>query len=212
VIKDNNIFWNNFNYFLPESRVKTVSNGLGEIAPGVILQYPTGIGVALFGADGWTIKDNDIFGNFMWGVAMFSDPIGNDGDDAISRNNQVIDNEMGRNGTDTNGHYDLWTDGSGSGNCFEGNDSETKAPDENGDATLAQLYPPCPVPDGTQPNPGATGGSSGNTYLQLQVLLPYAVSTPPENQECKWNRHSHPKFEKFEPLTVPGFDESGCPA
>ncbi len=29
VIKDNNVFWNNFNYFLPNSRVKTVSNGLG---------------------------------------------------------------------------------------------------------------------------------------------------------------------------------------
>ena len=29
VIKDNNIFWNNFNYFLPNSPVKTVSGGLG---------------------------------------------------------------------------------------------------------------------------------------------------------------------------------------
>ena len=30
IIKNNNIFWNNFNYFLPNSRVKTVSNGLGD--------------------------------------------------------------------------------------------------------------------------------------------------------------------------------------
>ena len=30
VIKDNNIFWNNFNYFLPNSPVKTVSDGLGD--------------------------------------------------------------------------------------------------------------------------------------------------------------------------------------
>jgi hypothetical protein len=213
VIKDNNIFWNNFNYFLPDSRVKTVSNGLGEIN-GQTLQYPTGIGVALFGADGWKVKNNNIFGQFRWGVAMFSDPLGNEGDDALSQNNQVVDNEMGRNGTDTNGHYDLWTDGSGSGNCFEGNDSETKAPDESdpgpNHATTEQLYPPCPVPGGTQPNPGATGGSAGNQYLQLQVLLPYAVSSPPENQECKWNQHAHPPFKDFEPLDVtPG---PTCPA
>ena len=38
VIKDNNIFWNNFNYFLPNSPVKTVSGGLG----GAAVNYPTG--------------------------------------------------------------------------------------------------------------------------------------------------------------------------
>ena len=91
--------------------MKTVSNGLGELGDQV-LQYPTGIGVALFGADGWTVKNNDIFGNFKWGVAMFSDPF-NEGDDAVSQNNQFIDNEMGRDGTDTNGSYDFWIDGSG---------------------------------------------------------------------------------------------------
>ena len=31
VIKNNNIFWNNFNYFLDASPVQTVSNGLGEV-------------------------------------------------------------------------------------------------------------------------------------------------------------------------------------
>jgi hypothetical protein len=214
VIKDNDIFWNNFNYFLPQSRVQTVSNGLGTIGD-LTLQYPTGIGVALFGSDGWTVKDNDIFGNFMWGVAAFSDPF-NEGDDAISRNNQVVDNEMGRDGNDTNGHYDFWVDGSGGGNCFQGNDSSTFAPDESAPgpdhATIAQLYPGCPVPDGTQPNPGATGNSFGNPYLQLNVLISYVTQDPPENQECFWNRHSHPKFEKFKPLTVPGFDPNGCPA
>ncbi|HET6831704.1 MAG TPA: hypothetical protein VFH44_10190 [Solirubrobacterales bacterium] len=215
VIKDNNIFWNNFNYFLPESRVKTVSNGLGELPPelgGGTLQYPTGIGVALFGADGWTVTDNDIFGNFMWGVAMFSDPLGNEGNDALSQNNQVVDNDMGRDGTDTNGQYDFWVDGSGSGNCFEGNDSSTFAPTTDDSATIAQLYPPCPVPAGTQPNPGATGGVFGTPNMQLGQLLPYVSVEPPENQECFWNRHSHPKFEKFKALTVPGFDPSGCPA
>ena len=73
---------------------------------------------------------------------------------------------MGRNGTDTNA-VDFFTDGSGGGNCFEGNDSSTFAPDESAPgvnhATVAQLYPPCPVPAGTQPNPGATGDSIAST-------------------------------------------------
>ena len=214
VIKDNNIFWNNFNYFLPESRVKTVSNGLGTLPPdlgGGTIQYPTGVGIALFGSDGWKVTDNDIFGNFMWGVAAFSDPLGNEGNDALSENNQVRNNEMGRDGTDTNGLYDFWVDGSGSNNCFKGNDSSTFAPTTDASATLAELYPTCPVPAGTQPNPGASGTVVGNADM-LGQLLTYVTMDPPENQECIWNRHSHPKFEKFKPLTVPGFDPSGCPA
>ena len=73
-IRNNKIFWNNFNYFLPKSPVKTVSGGLGTIGdPPRTINYPTGIGVVLFGSDSWLVKDNDIFGNFMWGAASFSD-------------------------------------------------------------------------------------------------------------------------------------------
>ena len=145
VIKDNNIFWNNFNYYLPNSPVKTVSGGLGG---GV--NYPTGIGVVLFGSDGWKVQNNEIFGNFMWGVAMFSDPLGNEGDDAISQNNQIVNNAMGRDGTDTNGHADFFTDGSGSNNCFKGNDSSTFALDQSAPgpdhATQRAALPDLPGP------------------------------------------------------------------
>ncbi len=210
VIQNNNIFWNNFNYFLEASPVDTVSNGLGELAPGQILQYPTGIGVALFGADGWTVKNNEIFGNFKWGAAAFSDPF-NDGLDAVSENNQFLNNNMGRNGTDTNGFYDFWVDGSGSNNCFQGNNTSTFAPTTNASATLAELYPGCPVPGGSQPNPGATGNSNGNGDMVGQ-LLDYVLSSdsnPAENQECKWNQHPHPPFKDYEPVDItPGPD---CP-
>jgi hypothetical protein len=210
-MKDNNIFWNNFNYFLDASPVKTVSNGLGqvEIAPGVFLtlQYPTGLGVALFGSNGWKIENNNIFGNFKWGVAMFSDPF-NDGDDATSENNQVLNNEMGRDGTDTN-NIDFWVDGSGLANCFSGNDSSTKAPDPGGQTSTADLYPGCPAPVG--PTPGASGTSDGDGDL-VGELVGYVGSTDaklPETQECSWNKHSHPPFKDFEPVSItPGPD---CP-
>ncbi len=82
-IHNNNIFWNNFNYYLPDSPVKTVSGGLGTVDLGggnvVTLNYPTGIGVILFGVDGWKVYDNQIFGNFKYGSAAFSDPFNCDG-------------------------------------------------------------------------------------------------------------------------------------
>ena len=204
-IKNNNIFWNNFNYFLPNSGVETVSNGLGTLPDdlgGGTLQYPTGVGVALFGADGWIVKDNQIFGNFKWGVAMFSDPFNTDLD-ALSQNNQVLNNEMGRNGTDAN-QWDFWVDGSGSGNCFSGNDSSTKSPSSNAiptGATVGQMYPECPVPSGSQPNAGASGTSDGEINQVLE-LVGYSSTDPPENQQCSWDEHAHPPFEDFEAIDV----------
>lgn len=196
VIQNNNVFWNNFNYFLPNSRVKTVSDGLGTIGTAT-LQYPTGVGVALFGADGWTVKNNNIFGNFKWGAAAFSDPF-NEGDNATSKNNQFLDNQMGRGGTDTNA-VDFWVDGSGSGNCFSGNDTSTFDPSPTAGVTTAQLYPGCPAP--ATPTPGASGTSFGETG-QLGEIIEYVTTDPPQNQECSWIKHPHPAFEDFKALEV----------
>jgi hypothetical protein len=200
VIRNNNIFWNNFNYFLPNSRVETVSDGLGELG-GQTIQYPTGVGIVLLGTDGWTIEHNNIFGNFMWGSAIVADPQ-NDGDDAIPFNNQFLNNQNGRSGTDTNA-VDFFNEGAGSGNCFSGNVSTTFDPSSTAD--MALLYPPCPPTNTTDPN-GQTGDSSGNIE-QFVELFNYVTTDPPENQECSWTKHSHPDFQDYEPLTVtPGPD------
>ena len=198
VIKNNDIYWNNFNYFLPTSPVKTVSDGLGEV-DGATIQYPTGAGVVLLGSDGWKIQNNNIFGNQKWGVAVISDPF-NEGDDAISSHNQVTDNQMGRSGTDTNA-VDFFNQGSGVGNCFSGNTSSTfDNVSETPAVPDAQLYPPCPTTDAV--NPGQTGTSLGNLG-QVTALIEYVTTTPADNQECKWTKHAHPSpYEGNEPLVI----------
>ena len=193
-IHDNDIFWNNFNYFLPKSPVKTVSGGLGHIGDRTI-NYPTGVGVALFGSDGWVVRDNRIFGNFFWGVAQFSDPFN---DAALNENNQVVANKMGRNGTDTN-RFDFYNDGSGKGNCFKKNSSSTF--DITADAKHPQsfLYPKCPAP-----NSAGTGTNTGDTG-QVNELAEYVLSTPPCSQEDSWVKHSHPEFRGITPIDTKNF-------
>jgi len=191
VIKDNYIFWNNFNYFLPNSPVGTVgTGGLGEIG-GNPINYPTGVGVLLFGTDDWEVKKNEIFGNFKWGSAVFSDPF-NDGDDAVSKNNTLRDNKNGRGGTDTNA-VDYFSDGSGFNNCYFNNVSATLDP--SGTATKVELYPACPPM-------GGTGTSAGDPDQQLVDLLGYVTSNPFETQECSWTKHPHPAFKDFKPFEV----------
>jgi hypothetical protein len=194
-IHDNNIFWNNFNYFAPESPVKTVSSGLGMLGDQTI-QFPIGVGIFILGSDGWTVENNQIFGNFRWGVAESSDPF-NEGDNAISRNNQVINNTMGRGGTDTN-QFDFFVDGSGSGNCFSGNDSSTF--EIAGTASAGSLYPSCPAPAPPASGTGTSAGEGG----QFGKLAGVVLTNPPEKQECSWVKHSHPPFEDFQPLDIGG--------
>ncbi len=199
IIENNNIFWNNFNYFLPNSPVPTVSDGLGTVEGIGTIQYPTGVGLALLGTDDWIVRNNNIFGNFKWGAAVLADPF-NEDDDAIPLNNQFVDNQMGRDGTDPNA-TDFFSQGSGGGNCWSGNVSSTFETS----ATMAssQLYPGCPAPAGT----GGNGTSTGDGE-QFGDLAGYVTASPPEKQECSWTKHEQPPFKKFKPLIVEG---STCP-
>ena len=195
VIENNAIFWNNYNYFLPNSEIETVGNGgLGEL-PGtdLTIQYPTGVGVVLLGADGWIVRNNEIFGNFKAGAWNVSNPF-NEGDDAIARDNQFLDNQMGRGGTDVN-QVDFFSDGSGSGNCFSGNVSSTFDPGTAPDSTL---YPTCPAP----PPPASGTGTSAQDENQFNEGAGYLVSSPPETQQCSWQVHDHPAYKNYKPVMV----------
>jgi len=198
IIKNNKIFWNNFNYFLPNSPVKTVSGGLGHIGNATI-NYPTGVGVILFGSTGWVVKENKIFGNFKWGAAAFSDPFNTS---ATNENNHFVDNTMGRNGTDTN-QFDFFHDGSGKGTCFRGNSSSTFFRASDASHSLAFLYPTCPAPNkGTGSN---QGDGASNFTGQVGELAGYVLSDPPCSQQDSWAQHSHPAFEGITPIDTQDF-------
>jgi len=183
VIEDNKIFWNNFDYYLPGSPVKTVSSGLA----GGALNYPIGIGVIMFGTTGWTARDNQIFGNWLWGGAAFSDPTNTTGK-AENIDNRFVDNTMGDHGNDLNG-TDFFNDGSGHGTCFEDNGSgltyATSPTDPN-------LYPSCPTSAGT--------GTINGDATQVGLLISIVSSNPPQNMENFWTRHPHIKIKGITPF------------
>ncbi|MCB0827944.1 MAG: hypothetical protein KDB62_03945 [Solirubrobacterales bacterium] len=198
ILENNNIFWNNYNYYSDGSTFTTViGNG-----------NPTGIGIMLYGTDGVVAKNNNIFGNEQWGAATFSGPElfeVNEGDDAKNMNNQFIDNNMGRNGVDPNGNYDFFSDASGGGNCWSGNNSSTFAPG-NGSVPVSTIYPACPQPTVINDDVSAVDFGAGlqiNTaYLSplepwrdLTTIFGLAEVRPSSLQECSWNITSpHPSF------------------
>jgi hypothetical protein len=200
-IQDNDIYWNNFNYFLPRSPVKTVSGGLGMIGNQTI-NYPTGAGVILFGSDGWRVTDNRIFGNFMWGVASFSDPFNAK---AVNNDNKLVNNQMGRNGTDKN-QFDFFNDGSGKGTCFSGNSSSKFQRASDAQHSNAFLYPGCPAPASAGTGTNVGDEQNNNPFTgQVGILATYVLSDPPCSQQDSWDVHSHPPFHGVTPIDTKNF-------
>jgi hypothetical protein len=175
VIEHNLIYWNNFDYFRPGSPVATTNHGVN----GQNDNFPIGAGVMLFGTTRWTVKDNSIFGNFLWGAAAFSDPT-NDTGKAVNIDNTFKDNKMGAAFHDPNGS-DFFNDGSGHGTCFANNGASITY-DTN--PTASDLYPACPANAGT-------GTVAGNP-TQVLKLAAVALAKPPTNQENYWHVHPHP--------------------
>jgi hypothetical protein len=212
VIERNDVFWNNYNYFLAGAAFHTVSGGLGQLA-GATVNYPTGVGIVLYGGDANIVRYNNVFGNYKWGVASFSGPgeifVANVGDDAKNINNQFVENSMGREGADPNGEFDFWNDDTGGGNCWSGNTAGSSFAPGNGSVPLSQIYPACPQPEVLNDQVKSINLGAG---LQLHLgeesdpttILGYAGSSPPQNQQCSWVRRvaAHPAFEKYSPVEV----------
>lgn len=221
VFERNDVFWNNYNYFLAGSKFRTVSGGLGEVA-GATINYPTGVGFALYGGDHNVVRKNDVFGNYKWGISSFSGPgetfVANEGNDAVNLNNQIVENSMGRGGADPNGEFDFWNDGTGGGNCWSGNSANSSFAPGNGSVPLSSLYPGCPQPEmltdqAKSLNPGPGLQIDLDKLSNPATILGYAGTAPPQNQQCTWVRRvaAHPAFENYKPVEIaPAPGEVSC--
>jgi hypothetical protein len=222
VFEHNDVFWNNYNYFLAGASFHTVSGGLGKVGSAVV-NYPTGVGIVLYGGDHNVVRDNNVFGNYKWGISSFSGPgeffVANVGNDAKNLNNQIVENTLGRGGADPNGEYDIWNDNSGGGNCFSGNSANSTFAPGNGKVPLSTIYPACPQPEVLNDQVRSleiVAGLQINTENEADpsTILGYAGSSPAQTQECTWVRRlpSHPPFEKFKPVELtPQPGEVTCP-
>jgi hypothetical protein len=173
VITDNDIFWNNFNYYKgapfplrPPAKESTA--------------YPIGVGVLLFGGRRNVVEHNRVYGNYLVGVGALQQLLLNDASAKDLIGNQVRENAFGLGGTDLNGR-DLFYDGNGSDNCF--------GPNEGVQSTFpadASTMTPCPF----------TGPNAFSADAQTEAVS-WAVDG---THEAHWIKHPHASKAGYIPL------------
>jgi hypothetical protein len=174
VISDNDIFWNNFDYY--RGAPFPIPTSTSTNTP-----FPVGTGVLLFGGRRDKVVNNRIYGNFLVGVGaikqvlLTSQP---QNQDLIG--NQVRGNSFGLNGTDLNGR-DIFYDGSGTNNCFGPNTGVRVTLPANG-STLAA----CPF----------AGANAFDSSAQSEAFGWVADPT----HEANWIRHPHAPKRGITPL------------
>jgi hypothetical protein len=173
VIVDNDVFWNNFNYKEGAPFVERQS------ATG--FPYPPGTGIVLFGGRRTLVENNRVWGNWLVGISVLKQFVLKDTSAADTIDNTVRNNQLGLNGTDLNG-YDLFYDGSGSGNCWAGNDLHSpNIPEDN------HTFEACPF----------TGQNKFDQELDNMTIG--WVTDPPG---AHWVRHEHVAKPGYNPLEV----------
>jgi hypothetical protein len=175
VITDNDIFWNNFDYY-KGAPFKLRPPATGDVP------YPTGVGVLLFGGRNNKITNNRIFGNWLLGAGMIEQFLLKNPDDGTLIGNQITDNQFGLNGTDLNGR-DIGYDGNGSANCVSGNTGVQFVMPESG-ATLVA----CPF-----------GGANSYDEAARNTAVGWAVAP---DQSVNYIRHDHAPQGAIKPLEV----------
>jgi hypothetical protein len=175
-IVDNDIFWNNYNYYAGSAFTRR------ETAVGGV-PYPLGVGLFVFGGRRTKVEGNRIWGNYLTGVAEVSQfllkeenlPLG------LLEGNEVRNNVFGlAGGADLNGR-DMFYDGSGSKNCFAGNSLQSpNVPADN------STFAACPKADANVFNEAAR-----NEGLQWAL---------DGTHEAYWVKHAHTPIAGIQPL------------
>lgn len=184
VIANNDIYWNNFNFYfgapfeIPDSSAAAVP-------------YPIGLGILLYGSQRTTIEGNRIFGNYLGGFgAIPAVHLAGDKDPklreaTVLRGNVVRNNQFGAGGADLNGR-DMVYDGSGTRNCFSGN--TTRSPNV---PAAGGTFAPCPGPAANTPDPSVLGEALGWVA---------GSADEPASFEASWLRHPHKARKGVKPL------------
>jgi hypothetical protein len=183
VLSHNDVFWNNWNFYwgapFPIPKLSAAD-----------IPYPIGVGILLFGSQDTVVEKNKISGNYLTGFVEVpavqltgnSDPK----KDAASvlRDNTVRANDFGA-GNDLNGR-DMVYDGSGSGNCFEGNTLRSPNLPANNSTFSA-----CPGPNPNVLDPSVLGQA---------LSLGLGQAGDPASFEKSWIKHPHPPRKGIKPL------------
>jgi hypothetical protein len=172
VITDNDIFWNNFNYY-EGAPFKLRRGGAG-------VPYPVGVGVLLFGGRRNVVSNNRVYGNYLAGVGALKQVLLKQADAADLVGNRVQGNQFGLGGADLNGR-DLVYDGSGTDNCFGPNVGVAVTVPADGSALA-----PCPF----------SGANAFNQAAQTEAFG-WAGDT---THEKFWIKHPHAPKKGYTPL------------
>jgi hypothetical protein len=175
VITDNDIFWNNFDYY-KGAPFKLRPPATGDVP------YPTGVGVLLFGGRNNKITNNRIFGNYLLGAGMIEQFLLKNPDDGTLVGNEITGNQFGLNGTDLNGR-DIGYDGNGTGNCVSDNTGAASVTPEDGHTLV-----PCPF-----------GGANTFDEAARNTAVGWAIAP---DQETNWIRHDHAPQGDIKPLEI----------
>jgi Right handed beta helix region len=173
VITDNDVFWNNFNYY------KGAPFKLRKQATAT--PYPVGVGILLFGGRRNQVTNNRVYGNYLVGIGALKQILLKQANAADLIGNQVHDNVFGLGGADLNGR-ELFYDGSGSDNCFGPNVGVQNTTPANGDT-----FAPCPF----------TGTNTFDSAAQTEAIN---WSVGDSTHEANWIRHPHAPKAGLTPL------------
>jgi hypothetical protein len=189
LIRGNDIFWNNFNYFrgAPFKRKKGTQDA-GDFA------YPVGTGVLLFGGRRNVVTGNRIYGNYLVGVGMTPQVVLAQSKKTSVRaasvivGNEIRGNSYGLGGADLNGR-DVFAEGSGRDNCV----------DETGPLrgpVGASTFRPCPFQGANTPD--ATALAAGISWVVAR------------DHEKFWIRSPHKAKPGYTPLERCRKTKAGC--
>jgi hypothetical protein len=174
VIADNDVFWNNFNYYKAAPfRVKGHNK---DSTP-----YPVGVGILLFGSRTTQVTGNRVYGNFLAGAGMIKQFLLNQepgAQDLIG--NRFTNNAFGLGGADRNGR-DLVYDGNGNDNCFAGNTGVAVTTPSDGSTFAA-----CPF-----------SGANAFSDQTEQDVVTWALDP---THEAYWVKGAHVRKAGFVPL------------